>query len=58
MCAAVLATPFLGPLSSVFGFAPLSGSEIAAIFAIAIDYIAATEAAKMWFYRSPSTPAG
>jgi hypothetical protein len=42
----------------VFGFAPLSGSEIAAIFAIAIDYIAATEAAKMWFYRSPSTPAG
>jgi Mg2+-importing ATPase len=47
---ATLAIPFLGPLSAVFGFVPLSASQIGAVIAIVIGYIAATEGAKIWFY--------
>ncbi|MEX2648922.1 MAG: magnesium-translocating P-type ATPase [Alphaproteobacteria bacterium] len=49
---ATLAIPFLGPLSSAFGFVPLSAPQMGAVIAIVAGYIAATEAAKAWFYRS------
>jgi Mg2+-importing ATPase len=52
MCAIAVAVPFLGPLSSVFGFVPLSAREIGAIAVILAGYIVATEVAKAWFYRS------
>jgi Mg2+-importing ATPase len=47
---ATLAIPFLGPLSSVFGFVPLSVIQMGTVIAIVIGYIAATEGAKVWFY--------
>ena len=46
-----LAVPFLGPVASIFGFAPLSLVQSATIFAIVAGYVASTEAAKVWFYR-------
>ena len=46
---ATLAIPFLGPLSSVFGFVPLSVPQIGTVIAIVVGYIAATEGAKAWF---------
>jgi len=52
--AATLAIPFLGPLSSVFGFVPLSAIQMGIVIAIVIGYIAATEGAKAWFYRRKS----
>jgi Mg2+-importing ATPase len=51
---ATLAIPFLGALSSVFGFVPLSAIQMGTIIAIVIGYIAATEEAKAWFYRRVS----
>jgi Mg2+-importing ATPase len=48
---ATLAIPFLGPLSSVFGFVPLSARQMGISSAIVVGYIVATEAAKAWFYR-------
>lgn len=47
---AAVAIPFLGPLSSVFGFVPLSALQMATVTAIVIGYIAATEGTKLWFY--------
>jgi Mg2+-importing ATPase len=47
---ATLAIPFLGPLSSVFGFVPLSALQMGTVVAIVIGYIAATEGVKVWFY--------
>jgi Mg2+-importing ATPase len=49
---ATLAIPFLGPLSSVFGFLPLSVPQMCTVVAIVVGYILATEAAKAWFYRA------
>ena len=49
---ATLAIPFLGPLSSVFGFLPLSAPQMCTVVAIVVGYILATEAAKAWFYRA------
>ena len=40
-----------GRSSHVFGFVPLSPTEIAVIVAIVAGYILATEATKAWFYR-------
>lgn len=50
-----LAIPFLGPFASVFGFVPLSGLQMSAVLVIVAGYIAATEAAKAWFYRVRTT---
>ena len=53
--AVVIATftiPFLGSLSSVFGFVPLSALQVGATVAIVVGYIVATEAAKAWFFRA------
>ena len=52
VAAAALAIPFLGSLSSMFGFVPLSGLQMVTVIAIVIGYVAATEGAKSWFYRS------
>lgn len=49
---AAVAVPFLGPIASVFGFVPLSAMQLATVFAIVLGYIAATEGAKAWFYRT------
>ena len=51
---APLAIPFLGPLSAMFGFVPVSTLQIGAVIAIVIGYIAATEGAKIWFYARGS----
>jgi Mg2+-importing ATPase len=51
---AALAIPFLGPLSSVFGFVPLSALQMGTVIAIVVGYIAATEAGKLWFYAHKS----
>ncbi|WP_291861410.1 magnesium-translocating P-type ATPase [Bradyrhizobium sp.] len=48
---ATLAIPFLGPLSAMFGFVPLSWLEMGTAIAIVAGYVAATEGAKVWFYR-------
>jgi Mg2+-importing ATPase len=48
-----LATPFLGVVSSTFGFVPLSASELAVAVAIVLAYAAATEWAKRWYFRPP-----
>jgi Mg2+-importing ATPase len=47
---ATLAIPFLGPLSSVFGFVPLSAVQMGTVISIVVGYIVATEGAKAWFY--------
>lgn len=51
VAAATFTIPFLGLLSSVFGFVPLSGLQIAAVVAIVVGYVVATEVAKAWFFR-------
>jgi Mg2+-importing ATPase len=51
---ATLWTPFLGPLSSMFGFVPLSALQMGAVIAIVVAYVAATEGAKLGFYRRES----
>jgi Mg2+-importing ATPase len=52
---ATVTIPFLGTLSSVFGFVPLSAPQMGAIIAIVAGYIGATETAKAWFFRSVNT---
>lgn len=55
---ATFAIPFLGKLTSVFGFVPLSTLQLAAIVAIVLGYIVATEVAKAWYFRSERSGAG
>jgi len=52
VAAATLAIPFLGPASALFAFVPLSAAELVAVGGILAGYMAATEIAKAWFYRS------
>jgi Mg2+-importing ATPase len=47
---ATLAIPFLGSLSSAFGFVPLSALQMGTLMAIVLGYMAATEGGKAWFY--------
>ena len=49
---ATFALPYLGSLSSVFGFVPLPAPLIGAVVSIVVGYIVATEATKTWFFRS------
>lgn len=49
---ATFAIPFLGGLTALFGFVPLSTAELAAVVAIVFGYILATEATKWWYFRS------
>jgi Mg2+-importing ATPase len=48
---AAIGIPFLSPFASVFGFEDLSIQQLGAVLIIVGSYLAATEAAKLWFYR-------
>ncbi len=50
VAAATFAIPFLGGASALFGFVPLSATELAAVVVIVGGYIVATESAKAWFF--------
>jgi Mg2+-importing ATPase len=50
VAAGTLAIPFVGRLSSIFGFVPLSAVQMSTVLAIVVGYVAATEVAKAWFY--------
>ena len=52
---AALATPFLGSLAAAFGFVPLSALQMGTVLVIVAGYIAATEGAKAWFYKTGAT---
>jgi len=52
VAAATLAIPFLGSLSAIFGFAPLSMPEMGAVILIVAGYVVATEITKAWFFRT------
>lgn len=54
--AATFAIPFLGDLSALLGFVPLSTTELAAVVAIVAGYIVATEVAKAWYFRLENKP--
>ncbi len=54
---ATLCIPYLGAVSAVFGFVPLSALQVAAAIAIVGAYIAATEWAKSSFFRAASPAA-
>ncbi|WP_193335567.1 magnesium-translocating P-type ATPase [Devosia beringensis] len=51
VASATFAIPFLGGVSALFGFVPLSATELAAVVAIVGGYVVATEIAKAWFFR-------
>jgi Mg2+-importing ATPase len=51
VAAATFAIPFLGALSSAFGFVPLSALQVGAVVAIVVGYVVATEFAKARFLR-------
>jgi Mg2+-importing ATPase len=46
-----VAVPYIGPFARVFGFVALPGHLLAAMAAIVVGYILATELAKLRFYR-------
>jgi Mg2+-importing ATPase len=54
VAAATFSIPFLGGASALFGFAPLSAMQIAAVLAVVGGYIIATEIAKAWFFLGDS----
>ena len=56
VAAATFAIPFLGGLSTLFGFVPLSTTELAAVVAIVAGYIVATEVAKAWYFQLENKP--
>ncbi len=51
MSVVALAIPYLGPVASAFGFVPLSALQMGTVLVIVVGYVAATEAAKVWFYK-------
>jgi Mg2+-importing ATPase len=52
MAVFALAIPYLGPFASAFGFVPLSALQMVTVLVITAGYIAATEGAKAWFYKT------
>ena len=46
-----LASPYLGPVSRLFGFTPLSPLLMAAMLGVVVAYVIVTETAKAWFFR-------
>ncbi|MDX5350933.1 MAG: magnesium-translocating P-type ATPase [Paracoccaceae bacterium] len=50
--ALTFAIPWLGPFAAAFGFVPLPPGTLAAIAAILLGYIGATEVVKAWFFRA------
>lgn len=55
--ALTFAIPWLGPFAAAFGFVPLPPGTLAAIAAILLGYIGATEVVKAWFFRARTGPA-
>lgn len=51
VAAATFAIPFLGEASTLFGFVPLSVTQMAAVVLIVAGYIVTTEVAKTWYFR-------
>ncbi|MGO4410900.1 MULTISPECIES: magnesium-translocating P-type ATPase [unclassified Brevundimonas] len=51
VAAVALASPYLGPVSRLFGFTPLSPLLMAAMLGVVCAYVAVTETAKAWFFR-------
>ncbi|HEU4730759.1 MAG TPA: magnesium-translocating P-type ATPase [Kofleriaceae bacterium] len=49
------ALPYL-PFARILGFEPASPAMMAAVIAIAVGYVAASELLKSWFYRAPAAP--
>jgi Mg2+-importing ATPase len=47
-----VAVPFFGRGSQLFGFVPLSITEMTTVVGIVVTYLAATEATKAWFFRA------
>ena len=54
---ATFAIPFLGGVSALFGFVPLSAGALAAVVAIVGGYMVATEIAKSWFFGAGASEA-
>jgi Mg2+-importing ATPase len=54
--AATFALPYLGPVSAIFGFVPLSAGEIGILVLILAGYIMATELAKARVFRRRDAP--
>ena len=52
VAATALAAPWMGPLATAFGFAPLPASLFSAALGVVLAYIVATEVAKRRFYRT------
>ncbi len=46
-----VALPFIAPAAQLFGFVAMPAPMVAALLAIVLAYVAATEAAKHWFWR-------
>jgi P-type Mg2+ transporter len=47
-----VALPFIAPAARLFGFVAMPAPMVAALMAIVLAYVAATEAAKHWFWRT------
>jgi Mg2+-importing ATPase len=56
--ALALILPFTGPLAGIFGLTPLSGRLLGMLAALVVAYLAATEAAKLRFFRPRSQALG
>ncbi|TAJ73924.1 MAG: magnesium-translocating P-type ATPase [Phenylobacterium sp.] len=46
-----LSLPFITPLAQVFGLTPLRAILLGVLVALVVSYLAATEAAKLWYFR-------
>ena len=51
-----LTIPFLGGVSAVFGFVPLTAPEMIAVIVIVLGYSGCTEAAKAHFFAATRAP--
>jgi Mg2+-importing ATPase len=55
---ATLAIPFLGPAAVLFGFTSIDAAMLGAGVGIVLLYLAATEAAKRWFFAGAAASGG
>lgn len=46
-----ISLPFIAPLSQVFGLTPLRAGVLGVLATLIVGYLAATEAAKLWYFR-------
>jgi Mg2+-importing ATPase len=52
------AAPYLGEISTMFGFQPLAPQVLAALVIMTAGYVTVTEVAKLWFFRRVMAPGG